>query len=55
MLLYRDCRNRYLAVPRSLQFAATNGWSVCFEGRDVPEVICAAFVREHGGMLVRDA
>lgn len=52
MLLYRDTSNRYLAVPTDLRFAPTNGYRHCFGGRDVPDVICAAFIRESGGMML---
>ena len=52
MLLYKDPTNRYLAVPPELRFAATNGYQRCFEGADVPDVICAAFIHEHGGQFL---
>lgn len=52
MLLYKDRNDQYLAVPPSLRFAAVNGYRRCFNGRDVPDVICAAFIRESGGIML---
>ncbi len=53
MLLYRDPNDHYLAVPPKLRFVPTNGYELCFQGREVPAVICAAFIREHGGFMLQ--
>ncbi len=54
MLLYQHARGHYLAVTPSLRFPAGAGYKPCFEGRNVPDIICNAFVREHGGNIVKD-
>lgn len=52
MLLYRHTQGHYLAVPVALRFAPGCGYLICFDGRDVPAVICAAFIRESGGQIL---
>ncbi len=54
MLLYQDARGHYLAVPSGLRFAPVCGYRACFAGQDVPDIICAAYVREYGGAVLRE-
>ena len=51
MLLYATPQAHYLAVPLKARFEAP-GYAPCFGGRDVPEVICQAFIRESGGQAL---
>ncbi len=55
MLLYRHTRGHYLAVPGALRFAPGCGYQACYSGRDVPDIICAAFIREAGGGVLRES
>lgn len=55
MLLYRHSSGRYLAVPVGWRFTPSAGYTLCFDGQDVPDIICAAYIRESGGHAVREA
>ena len=55
MLLYQHADGHYLVVPPSMRFAPAGGYSICFDGQDVPDVICAAYLRESGGSLLRES
>lgn len=55
MLLYQHASGHYLAVTPSMRFKPAAGFTLCFEGRNVPDLICRAYVAEHGGQLVHEA
>ncbi len=52
MLLYQHTSGHYLAVAPDYEFAACYGYSQCFAGRNVPDIICQAFIRESGGFVI---
>lgn len=55
MLLYQHTRGHYLAVPSALRFTPACGYRACYAGQDVPDIICAAFIREAGGGVLRES
>lgn len=54
MLLYQHSCGHYLAVTPAMRFKPTAGYALCFDGRNVPELICRAFVDEHGGQIINE-
>lgn len=52
MLLYQHAHGHYLAVTPAMRFKQAAGYILCFDGRNVPELICRAFVDEHGGQII---
>ena len=54
MLLYKNPQNTYLAIAENLGCARIQGFEPCFNGQDVPDIICQAYIRDYGGWVVRD-
>ncbi len=54
MLLYQHAQGHYLAVTPAMRFKPTAGFALCFDGRNVPDLICRAFVDQHGGEIIRE-
>ena len=54
MLLYQHTQGHYLAVAPHMRFAPAAGYALCFDGHNVPDVICRAYVTEHGGNVIDD-
>ncbi|MGJ8668570.1 MAG: hypothetical protein ACSHXK_03680 [Oceanococcus sp.] len=54
MLLYKDKKEHYVAVKAEYEFAACYGYQACFDGKDVPNIICEAYIREYGGFVIAE-
>ena len=52
MLMYLDPHDHYVAVPPQLRFEPINGFRSCFDGEQVPWVVCQALIRQHGGQIL---
>lgn len=55
MILYQHDDGYYLAVPPRWCFRPGAGYCICFDGQDVPDIICAGFIRESGGYALHEA